>query len=147
MICSLTYNKLGDKMELSNPQNIFRSVHELSKWVQTNIRGYDIKLCTIIACFSVFSYFVGSKLMKDIKIKLEERHNDKLRSKLENGDKLLLEKIECIICMKNIRSIVSLPCKHVSMCSTCHESMPGSQKDKCPICKVDINGVVRLYIA
>jgi hypothetical protein len=58
-----------------------------------------------------------------------------------------MEKIECIVCMRNIRSVVHMPCKHLAMCSTCYEAMPTNNKNSCPVCKVPTNGIAKLYIA
>jgi hypothetical protein len=56
-------------MELSNPQNIFRSSYELTKWVHSQIYSYNFRIGLVGLIFGAFSYYVGVRLYRDIKIK------------------------------------------------------------------------------
>ncbi len=60
--------------------------------------------------------------------------------KRENED--LRNKLMCKICMTNTVCMAFLPCGHVVSCTECTYAL-----DKCPICRQDKKGVVRVHLA
>lgn len=40
----------------------------------------------------------------------------------------------CVVCMQNARSVISLPCKHMSLCSTCTKAIKRTT-NRCPVCR------------
>ena len=146
MICSLTYNKLKDKMEINSARHIFRNTNRLGEWLGTNLRSFDFKIAAIFGLIGLVSVFAIKRVIRDAKVFMAQREADKLRSRLENDDSGLLKNLECIICMSNVRNVVHLPCGHVACCSTCYEAMPPNVKRRCPVCKTEITGVAYLHI-
>lgn len=52
----------------------------------------------------------------------------------------------CLICMSRERSILTLPCKHVSMCDVCSKKITQNRRD-CPICNQRIKYNIRIYFS
>ena len=50
----------------------------------------------------------------------------------ENDDAL------CTVCLTNPKNVLSIPCRHVSLCNECALQMMQSQHKKCPVCRQDI---------
>ena len=48
----------------------------------------------------------------------------------------------CVVCLDNPRGTVLLPCGHVCVCLLCSDMI-----DLCPVCRTDIERVVRTYMA
>lgn len=49
----------------------------------------------------------------------------------------------CIICFENETCSLLLPCKHSKLCAKC--SLYFKKLNQCPICKSEINKVVRVF--
>jgi Zinc finger, C3HC4 type (RING finger) len=48
----------------------------------------------------------------------------------------------CIICLENDRRVVLMPCRHLSMCVHCAESVTST----CPVCRCDIEGQLTVFV-
>jgi len=46
----------------------------------------------------------------------------------------------CIICMEKAREVVNIPCGHLICCNDC-----GHSTKECPMCRVEVRDVVRVY--
>lgn len=60
---------------------------------------------------------------------------------VEEERRHLIEKYQCKICFENDVQIVFLPCRHACCCVQCAFAM-----NKCPICRKNINGTVRIRL-
>ena len=52
----------------------------------------------------------------------------------------------CVICMEQNREIVTMPCRHLSMCSCCAGTVSDMGNSSCPICRCAIVDTVTVYI-
>ncbi|XVF13599.1 hypothetical protein REPUB_Repub08aG0221500 [Reevesia pubescens] len=52
---------------------------------------------------------------------------------------------ECIICSKDVVSIVFLPCTHQVLCTNCNDSYGKKGKATCPCCRVPIEQRIRVF--
>lgn len=68
--------------------------------------------------------------------------NSKKRSSDENSSENKQVKMECIICEDEQRNIVLVPCGHLCVCSECSNAIA-----ICPMCRLNITGRQRCYIA
>ncbi|TNJ28280.1 Ankyrin repeat protein 2 [Giardia muris] len=50
----------------------------------------------------------------------------------------------CTICVNQFRNCLFLPCRHFSVCSTCHHA--GITANKCPLCRTQIDQVIFLDV-
>ena len=62
---------------------------------------------------------------------------------LREETELLYRQSKCLVCRKNMRTFVSLPCCHFSLCSQCEPSAR-----KCPLqsCQEKIDAVIKTYM-
>jgi len=51
---------------------------------------------------------------------------------------------ECVICTDNETTHIVIPCGHKCLCEECSKSFP-MQMMKCPMCRVDIESVIRVF--
>lgn len=51
--------------------------------------------------------------------------------------------IICVVCMERKRNCIIQPCRHLSLCITCSATQ---KHDKCPICRVPVISIERIYI-
>ena len=75
--------------------------------------------------------------------------------KLQNENKSLLEKCvvnrtsidnyQCIICMKQPKSITFLPCRHTHFCKECADTWL-TKKVNCPVCRKRVEGMLDILI-
>lgn len=63
---------------------------------------------------------------------------------LGESDKLEEEK-NCVVCMENGRDAVIVPCGHTACCYSCADGLPAPRL--CPICRVEVQIVQRIYRA
>lgn len=54
---------------------------------------------------------------------------------------------ECIICLENARNVAIKPCFHIALCESCARTLHGSDEPKCPVCRVLIGGIQKIYFA
>lgn len=50
------------------------------------------------------------------------------------------KRLECVVCMENEKTILIVPCHHVSTCEACIQRLV-----RCPICQVRIETTTRIY--
>lgn len=76
------------------------------------------------------------------KIKLQEQITD-LQDKLDqrNDDDVTV----CIICLKENRSVLYLPCRHAQYCSEC-SSRWLEQSNKCPVCRGTVEAALDIIL-
>lgn len=77
-----------------------------------------------------------------------------LPSKLDNVDPFLgdiphplalapIQQLNCIVCLKNERTLLIKPCHHVSLCFECVGLLKNNQ---CPVCNTGIKSFHRVYL-
>jgi len=49
----------------------------------------------------------------------------------------------CVICMDNLANVVSLPCKHLALCSSCSSS---ATIESCPLCRSPIDDRMEVFM-
>jgi ATP-dependent DNA helicase PIF1 len=54
--------------------------------------------------------------------------------KIENDD-------SCVVCLANTKNIAFIPCGHICSCEVCYKNI-----NQCPICRSEINSIVKVYI-
>lgn len=67
--------------------------------------------------------------------KEEAKHDQKVK----DGD----DDSACVICLENKKICVIRPCKHLCLCATC--SSAEKALEQCPVCRVSITCIERLY--
>lgn len=50
--------------------------------------------------------------------------------------------IICVVCMERKRKCIIQPCRHLSLCITCSATQ---KHDKCPVCRVPVASIERIY--
>ncbi|RLN73406.1 hypothetical protein BBJ28_00021533 [Nothophytophthora sp. Chile5] len=51
---------------------------------------------------------------------------------------------ECIVCMENARDALCVPCGHASCCYDCLRAIT-NEDPSCPVCRANVEGVVKIY--
>jgi hypothetical protein len=75
-----------------------------------------------------------------------ETARDKQREATLQADIKLAESIgtlECVVCLSEIATHIVLPCCHLALCSECGRA---SDMQECPVCRVAIERIARIYI-
>ena len=49
--------------------------------------------------------------------------------------------ILCVVCLTNKKDVLSLPCRHVSLCDECAKTMMASANKNCPVCRNEIRDI------
>merc|ERR1712083_541414 len=62
---------------------------------------------------------------------LEEKHKIKLKEIQDAKEKLMDDKLRCVVCLENPKSILIQGCNHLVLCEQCEESMV---RKVCPKC-------------
>jgi len=100
------------------------------------------KICMVIfgaISFTAISYMAYSKYQKYLARKKREALIREMESMRDaNGDSTE----SCVVCLDNPRGTVLIPCGHVCVCLLCSE-----QVDTCPVCRQEIEQIVRTYNA
>jgi len=52
---------------------------------------------------------------------------------------------ECIVCYDRAAKVVLSPCGHSCFCVTCTRTFTAEEHAKCPMCKVEVEGCVRMF--
>ena len=55
-----------------------------------------------------------------------------------------VRQLECCICQTNVADAVLRPCEHSSICYACALSWLGGPKRRCPLCRRQVAGVLRV---
>lgn len=55
------------------------------------------------------------------------------------------QSINCTICVEKLRNSILMPCNHLIACFDCSTILK-TRQDPCPVCRQDINEVMRIYI-
>ncbi|KAJ8902910.1 hypothetical protein NDN08_006228 [Rhodosorus marinus] len=53
---------------------------------------------------------------------------------------------ECVICLSEEREIAILPCRHLCLCGNCAQSFFQRQSDRCPVCRVRVENMLRISL-
>ena len=56
-----------------------------------------------------------------------------------------LKEGECVVCLDAARTLLMHPCGHLSMCETCARALMEKVLPKCPICRKDVDSVVKVW--
>jgi len=56
------------------------------------------------------------------------------------------ERVECVVCMSEKRTVVVLPCRHVCICAHCAKVMSRKKGGKCPICRALVESFMQLGV-
>ncbi|VDI13697.1 baculoviral IAP repeat-containing protein 7/8 [Mytilus galloprovincialis] len=67
--------------------------------------------------------------------------NEEAKRKLEEQNREYKEKISCVICCENERSITFLPCGHLVCCAQCAPAC-----SSCAVCRKEIKGTVKVSL-
>ncbi|XP_045180353.2 death-associated inhibitor of apoptosis 2-like [Mercenaria mercenaria] len=78
---------------------------------------------------------IGDTGLNERKLSGNEEHEEEERIKSEN--KALKQKIMCIICKAEPRSVLFLGCKHLAVCEACHRDCTN-----CPLCDQRIKAFI-----
>lgn len=54
---------------------------------------------------------------------------------------------ECIVCLENARTTALIPCYHFALCEDCANTLRQSGAANCPLCRVGITDVKKIYMA
>jgi len=73
---------------------------------------------------------------------VEEKISDPKEIKLKKEIQRLRDDRLCKICLNDEATVVFLPCGHLSSCTACASAL----KD-CPVCRAQIQGLIRAYLA
>lgn len=71
-------------------------------------------------------------------------NNTTVRLEVKEDDKPEVEKDTCILCYDNKKSVIFLPCAHITSCNKCSQTII-EENQKCPICReviVDMKNII-----
>ena len=54
--------------------------------------------------------------------------------------------LKCKLCLENTMTHALLPCKHMFLCQECSEKV-NVQGNTCPVCRREVLGTIKIYIA
>ena len=74
----------------------------------------------------------------------EEEDKEQDEEDEEKDDK---EECLCCICLVNKADSAPTPCGHVCGCQSCLETVMGSNRNNCPICRARIEGIQRVHLS
>jgi len=73
------------------------------------------------------------------------KHEGSTRIRQEQHDALTqAEEHDCCICMDEARDCLLRPCHHLVTCHACGDMLAG-RGDACPVCRVDIESIIKVY--
>jgi hypothetical protein len=105
--------------------------HKREKAEQKAQHRKNMKEAVVVECLSLPE-------LKEHAEKYNKAYQARLESDLDNATL-------CNVCMEDIKSIVVLPCNHLSMCAACAQSVLTTAHPVCPICRTPATGTIRVY--
>lgn len=54
--------------------------------------------------------------------------------------------LECVVCLSEIASHIVLPCCHLALCAACCVDERSAQISACPVCRVHVERIARIYL-
>ena len=72
-------------------------------------------------------------------VALSMTNKSKSVAKTETNDLL------CIVCADAPRSALFWPCRHFSTCGDCAQSSMVTTRNKCPVCRVEVEHIVKIF--
>jgi len=82
---------------------------------------------------------------QDIVSKLIQYYSMKVESPTQTIDEQIIKSlqklIDCIICMKNQRNTLLMPCRHFITCTECINKC----EERCPVCRQHINHTIVVF--
>ena len=147
MYATVIWNKDGDTMHVQVSNFLTSSITQLKRHVDISTA---ISTATAIGTAGLTLYFIYKLVrpfMKLISIRNKREKFTGIGRKLKDLSKLSVDEFKCIICFNDVREIILLPCRHVSLCSSCYCEMErtNTMKGKCPMCKTIIQRVVAIH--
>lgn len=136
LLGDLVYNTNDKTLVLRNAN----PVKELLKDLDRKIAKTKIKLFFSLGICGIIGFLIYKKRM--VKIRIFNRKVPGNLTNIENVIKLQEENL-CIICCEKPRSILPLPCLHLSCCKQCFELLT---KNECPICRNEYEGYNEIFI-
>ena len=88
--------------------------------------------------------------LNEFETKFQEKYQN-LQVEYQNGMKMIKEtrerlmddKLRCIICLNNQKNIVIKGCNHFDICDKCENDLP---QKKCPRCQAPFKSVIKLNV-
>jgi hypothetical protein len=114
----------------------------ISGWLMFFVSEFNISLAVFITgiCVLFFGICVETKMDRNrMKYINTEKEESTTKSKSESPS---ARENECVICMKNARSVASRRCGHRCMCSECENQLYPKQ---CPICRKKYKTAITIY--
>ncbi len=104
-------------------------------------RSECTKYCEEVRILKGTSDRLSSMPLRELREVLREveAHASELRSRVVSR---ALSSGLCVACHERDRSVVLLPCKHLSLCGECSDSV----KSKCPMCRERIESKLHVFV-
>lgn len=127
-------NKFAKKEENSN-QRIIEKYKSKEQNIRKRKRGYDDSQKILDANIK--------KLKENHKSETEKHESEKEKKSVEEST---TESTTCIICMSETMSCVSTSCGHAICCENCLPQVRHQlEKKPCPVCRKEVNSILRVY--
>lgn len=137
----IIYNRKENSLRIENPIYFFKDkkilLNILKEYFQKSKKKLFLLSGAVLSLFFLKIYLLLSN------------ENSAYRGKhLFPGNEIYTnmdENLSCPICRSKIKSIVLLPCKHLSFCEDCYHRL-NEKKRVCPCCKQEFNNFYKIYV-
>lgn len=137
----IIYNKRENSLRIDNPMYFFKDknvlLNRLNEYLQKSKKKLLLFSCAVLSLFFLKIYLL-----------LSNDNNSHRGKNLFPGNEIYTnmdENLSCPICRSKIKSIVLLPCKHLSFCEDCYHRLD-EKKRVCPCCKQEFNNFYKIYV-
>ncbi|KAI5077929.1 hypothetical protein GOP47_0007753 [Adiantum capillus-veneris] len=95
-----------------------------------------------------YAFFRNWRRYKEWKLERERRREQERRLSVERSEEEVTDVPDgelCVICLLRRRRTAFLHCGHLVCCVHCAQRVEQESHARCPVCRQDVNGIVRIY--
>ena len=139
----VTYNTKKNTLRMDYPEYFLRNKNIILMRILRTIRDKKIIIMFLFIPFLISIWKLGSKALKWIRAWNEKRQK-LMRDRLSMIKKIVIDDIQCRVCLSNVNNVILLPCEHFCICKECY--LHKIEEKKCPKCHSDITEIIEVFL-
>ena len=150
---TLCYDRTSGNKFIRSPLFVFKNYRDLAFYFIDHKVYYSLLTSVMWMGGLIMTVIFGFRIHSWAEDRLRARRARRLNVEnldLEDGDLITLESIICFRCglESQIRSVVMLPCHHLTLCQKCFSEViqEGSDMSKCPICRTRVQSTSKIFL-
>ena len=137
------YDTKKKNLRMEFPEFFLRNKKLILNRIFREIRDKKMFILFLMIPLILSMVKLGSKALAWIK-KWNNLRQNMNKDKLNSIKKIVIDDLQCMVCLLNINNVILVPCEHFCMCKECY--LHKIEQKKCPKCNREINEIIEVFL-